>query len=651
MADSLTRKLLSSHLISGRFGKGEELGIRVDQTLTQDATGTTTYQHLESLGLDKVKTELSVSYVDHNTIQIGPVNADDHRYLQTIAAKYGIVFSKPGNGICHQVHLESFAAPGKALLGSDSHTCTCGAMGMFALGAGGLDVAVAMAGGPFYIVSPRVVNIRLSGKLKPWVSAKDVVLNVLQEFGTEGNVGSVFEYSGPGLDHLSVYERATIANMGAECGVTTSIFPSDQKTKDFLRVHGREEAWVELAADHGAEYDRVFDLDMAEVVPKIACPPSPGNVKNVADLEGLEIQQVCIGSCTNSSYRDLMIVSEILNGKTVHPNVSLSIAPGSRRVLQMITYESALGIMLAAGARIQECACGFCVGNSLSPPTGGVSLRTSNRNFAGRSGTKDAKVFLCSPETAAASAIKGEVCDPGTLEIKYPELKTPRRFIIDDSLFLFPVSGLPEVEIYHGPHMGEPPRNTPLPGSLDGVVAIKLGNGMTTDHIVPAGDKLRYRSNVAKYSEFVFEVVDSSLPERARWIQRSGKANLIVAGHGYGQGSSREHAALCPMYLGVRAVLALSIERIHKANLINYGIVPLIFENEADYQKIEQGDELGVPALADTLKETDQIRVYNRTQNFYFETRVDLQKRDVDMLIAGGKLPFMADQTPSSSKL
>jgi aconitate hydratase len=422
------------------------------------------------------------------------------------------------------------------------------------------------------------------------------------------------------------------------------VFPSDENTRDFLQSHGRLEDWVPLTADEGAEYHRVFDLDLAGVVPKIACPHSPGNVKNVEDLTGLSIQQVCIGSCTNSSYRDLMIVSEILNGRAVHPDVSLSVAPGSRRILQMITYESALGILLAAGARIQECACGFCVGNGQSPRTGGVSLRTSNRNFLGRSGSRNAQVFLCSPETAAVSAIRGEVADPRDLDIRFPQLKSPRRFIIDDSMLVYPEEGSPPTKIYRGPHMGDPPSNSPLPSQLEGTVTIKLGHRITTDHIVPAGDKLKYRSNVARYADFVFEVVDDSFPERAREIKHQRRENIIVAGLGYGQGSSREHAALCPMYLGVRAVLAMSIERIHRANLINYGIVPFIFENESDYEKIGQGDELIIRDLPDTLGRTKKVRVYNRTKDYTFEVATDLQKREVGILIAGGKLPFLANE-------
>lgn len=647
MGKSIVQKIIEAHLVEGEFDPGKEIAIKIDQTLTQDATGTMAYLQFEAMGVPRVKTELSVSYVDHNTVQIGFENADDHKYLQTVAAKYGIIYSRAGNGICHQVHLERFGKPGKTLLGSDSHTPTGGGIGMIAIGAGGLDVAVAMAGGPFYLTCPRVIKINLQGKLNPWVSAKDVVLKMLEIFTTKGNVGCVFEYGGEGVKTLSVPERATITNMGAECGVTTSVFPSDEITKAFLKAQAREQDWVEIKADPDAEYWKEIDLDLSEIVPLTAYPHSPGNIKSVKELEGLDVDQVCLGSCTNSSYKDLMTVAQILKGKKTHPNVSFVIAPGSRQVLENITRDGGLTELISAGARIAESACGFCIGNSQSPKTDAVSLRTSNRNFLGRSGTKSAQVYLVSPETAAAAVITGKMTDPRDLEnmgISYPNVKIPEKFYIDDSLFIHPSDHPEKIEIYRGPNIGDPPASTPLPETISGEVTIKVGDKITTDHIIPAGSKMKYRSNVPKYSEFLFEVVDPTFHDRAQKIRDSGKHNIIVGGLSYGQGSSREHAALCPMYMGVKAVIAKSLERIHNANLINFGIVPLTFKNEKDYDGIDQGDELEIPHIKDRLASNEPIMVYNKTKGTEFEVELNLSDRQKKILLVGGTLAYMKKQ-------
>ncbi len=644
---NIAEKILKGHLISGELKPGSEIGIKIDQTLTQDATGTMAYLQFEAMGIPQVKTELSVSYIDHNTIQAGFENADDHKYLQSIAAKYGIILSRAGNGICHQVHLERFGKPGKTLLGSDSHTPTSGGIGMIAIGAGGLDVAVAMGGGPFYLTSPRVIKINLKGKLRPWVAAKDVVLKVLEIFTTKGNVGCVFEYGGEGAKTLSVPERATITNMGAECGVTTSIFPSDEITRQFLKAQGREEDWTEITADEDAEYDRIVDLDLSELVPLTAYPHSPGNIKTVKELEGMEVDQVCMGSCTNSSYKDMMTVAHILKGRKVHPRVSFVVAPGSRQVLQNIAREKALEGLISAGARIAESACGFCIGNSQSPKTDAVSIRTSNRNFLGRSGTKSAQVFLTSPETAAAAVITGKITDPRDLEkmgITYPEIKMPERFYIDDSMFIYPPEHPEDIKIYRGPNIGDPPSSTPLPETIEGVITIKVGDKITTDHIIPAGSKMKYRSNVPKYAEFVFEIVDPTFHDRAIEIRDSGNHNIIVGGLSYGQGSSREHAALCPMYLGVKAVIAKSLERIHTANLINFGIIPLTFKNEKDYNAIEQGDKLEIPNIRTIIKKGGAVIVKNKTKGTQFEVDYSLSDRQKEIILAGGTLAFMKAQ-------
>lgn len=641
---NIVMKILESHLVSGELKPGSEIGIRIDQTLTQDATGTMAYLQFEAMEIPQVRTELSVSYIDHNTIQAGFENADDHRYLQSVAAKYGIILSRAGNGICHQVHLERFSKPGKTLLGSDSHTPTSGGTGMIAIGAGGLDVAVAMGGGPFYLTCPRVIKINLKGKLNPWVTAKDVVLKVLEIFTTKGNVGYVFEYGGEGVKTLSVPERATITNMGAECGVTTSIFPSDKITKQFLKAQGREDDWVEITADENAGYERIVDLDLSEIVPLTAYPHSPGNIKTVKELEGMEVDQVCIGSCTNSSYKDLMTVAEILKGRKAHPHVSFVVAPGSRQVLENIAREGALTDLISSGARIAESACGFCIGNSQSPQTDAVSIRTSNRNFLGRSGTKSAQVYLTSPETAAAAVITGKMTDPRDLEsmgIAYPDIRMPEKFYIDDGMFIYPPEHPEEIRIYRGPNIGDPPSSTPLPDTIEGVITLKVGDKITTDHIIPAGSKMKYRSNVPKYAEFVFEIVDPTFHDRALEIRDSGAHNIIVGGLSYGQGSSREHAAICPMYLGVKAVLAKSLERIHTANLINFGIIPLTFKNDKDYDAIEQGDTIEIPHIKTLIEQGGTLTVKNKTKGTEFEVEYTLSNRQREIILAGGTLAYM----------
>ena len=632
MGKTLTQKILEEHLVVGTYMPGTEIGIKIDQTLTQDATGTMAYLQFEAMGLKQVKTELSVSYVDHNTIQVGFENADDHKYLQTVAAKYGIVYSKAGNGICHQVHLERFGTPGKTLLGSDSHTPTGGGIGMIAIGAGGLDVAVAMGGGEFYLTCPRVYKINLKGSLQPWVSAKDVVLRMLEIFSVKGNVGVVMEYSGPGVKTLSVPERATITNMGAEMGVTTSIFPSDEETKKFLKAQGREGGWIELKADDDAEYDKVVDLNLSELVPLAAAPHSPGNIVRVSDMNDIKVDQVMLGSCTNSSYKEIAIVAKIMKGKKVHPDVSFGVAPGSRQVLQMATRDGYIGDLLDS--------CGFCIGNSQSPMTDPVSLRTSNRNFEGRSGTQSAQVYLVSPEVAAVSAITGKFTDPRISGIEYPKVSMPSEFLIDDSMFIFPKDADKNVEVIRGPNIGTPPVNDKMPLSIKGIVGIKVGDKITTDHIMPAGARLKYRSNVPKYAEYVFESIDPSFPKRSMQYKNNGLHTVIVAGESYGQGSSREHAALCPMYLGVKAIIAKSVERIHAANLVNFGIISLAFKNMEDYEKIEQGDEIEIPDIKQRLQSNESVLLFDKTKNLKIELDYNLSQRQKDILYEGGLLSY-----------
>ena len=638
MGKNLVEKILAQHLISGNLVPGEEIGIRIDQTLTQDATGTMAYLQFEAMNVPRVKTELSVSYIDHNTIQIGFENADDHRYLQSVAQKYGIVFSRAGNGICHQVHLERFGKPEKTLIGSDSHTPTCGALSMLAIGAGGLDVALAMAGKPFYLICPKVIKINLTGKLQPWVSAKDIILKVLEVFTTKGNVNTVFEYGGEGVASLAVPERATITNMGAECGVTTSIFPSDKMTRLFLRSQQRESDFMELKADRDANYSKVVNIDLSRIEPLTAKPHSPDNISTVRRMKKIAVDQVCLGSCTNSSYKDLVTVAKILKGKTAHPNISFIIAPGSRQVLEELARNGYLADLIASGARIMENACGFCIGNSQSPKSNAISLRTSNRNFPGRSGTMNANVYLVSPETVAAAVMTGYFTDPRDLKISYPKVKIPERFSIDDSMLIRPVKTKKTVDVCRGPNIGALPRNSELSDTICGQITIKLGDKITTDHIIPAGARMKYRSNIPKYSEFVFENVDTTFAKRAQEIQKAGKQNIIVAGLSYGQGSSREHAALCPMYLGVGAVIAKSFERIHAANLINFGILPLTFCNDSDYDKINQGDELEIIEVRKVIAGNGKLLVKNKTNGVSFCVTCVLSERQKKIVLAGGAL-------------
>jgi aconitate hydratase len=645
MAKNIVEKILSAHRVSGSLVPGGELAVRIDQTLTQDATGTMAYLQFESMGLDRVKADLAVSYVDHNTIQVGFENADDHAYLKSVAQRYGIVFSRPGNGICHQLHLERFGKPGATLLGSDSHTPTGGGIGMIAIGAGGIDVAVAMGGGPFYLTCPNVTRVRLTGALRPGVSAKDVILNVLAVYGTKGNVGRVLEYGGPGVASLGVPARATITNMGAELGVTTSVFPSDATTRAFLRAQGREGDWSELVADEGAAYDQTIDIDLGALEPMAACPHSPGNVAAIAPMAGRRVDQVLIGSCTNSSYRDLKTVALMLRGRKVHPDVEVGVAPGSRQVVAMLAKEGLLTDLVEAGVRILENACGFCIGNHMSPGTDAVSLRTSNRNFEGRSGTQSAQIFLVSPETAAAAALAGVFTDPRACGAVPAEVAEPAAFGIDDSMFLFRETagkGVPGTAIARGPNIGQVPAGEPLPEALDGVAAIKVGDKVTTDHIMPAGARLKYRSNVPQYARYVFEHVDAAFYARASADRDAGRHNVIVAGESYGQGSSREHAAMCPMYLGVKAVLAKSIERIHCANLINFGIVPLIFDSPADYGAVAQGDRLTAGDLRAAVAGDGKVTVKNETRGTAFTASAALSERQKKIVLNGGLLAAVA---------
>lgn len=641
MGQNIVRKVIANHLVSGEMEYGEIVAVKIDQTLTQDATGTMTYLEFEAMGISKIKTELSVSYVDHNTGQMGFENADDHKYLQTIAEKYEIYYSRAGNGICHQVHLERFGLPGKTLLGSDSHTPTGGGIGMLAIGAGGLDVACALAGLPFYITYPKVLKINLTKKLSKWITAKDIILYVLELLTTKGNVAWVVEYGGPGVKTLSVPERATITNMGAELGVTSSIFPSDEITYSFLKAQEREGGWIELKADPDAEYDRIIDIDLSTLEPRLATPHSPGNISLVKDLKGKKVEQVCLGSCTNSSFKDLMTVTGMVKGRKLPPNISFAVAPGSKQVLRMMTENGALTDLVDFGARIMESACGFCIGNGFAPSTNAISIRTNNRNFKGRSGTISANVYLASPETAAACAITGIITDPRELGQEPPEIPKIERFFIDDSMIIPPKITDKKVEIYRGPNIGNPPKGEPLVQNIKGEVMLKVGDIITTDHIMPAGVRLKYRSNIPKYSEFVFEPVDPTFPERCLKNKKVQKANIIVAGLSYGQGSSREHAAICPAYLGVKVVIAKSIERIHYSNLINFGILPLEFTNEDDYENLEQKDILELENIINSLEANEPITVNNKTKGQKIQLRYTLSKRDIEIISLGGLLSYI----------
>ncbi len=636
MGLTLTEKILRAHIVDGEFKKGAEIGLKIDQTLTQDATGTMAYIEFEAIGVPRVRTERSVAYIDHNTLQNGFENADDHRFIGSVAKKHGIYFSRPGNGICHQVHLERFGVPGKTLIGSDSHTPTGGGLGMLAMGAGGLDVAVAMGGGAYYITYPKIVKIELVGKLRPWVSAKDVILEVLRRLSVKGGVGKVMEYVGEGVKTLSVPERATITNMGAELGATTSIFPSDEITRAFLAAEGREDVWSEQKADDDAVYDESLTIDLSSLSPMAACPHSPDNVKSLAELGEMKIDQVCIGSCTNSSLADMMKVAYILRGKTVAPNVSLAIAPGSKQVLNMLAENGALADMIAAGARVLESACGPCIGMGQSPNSGGVSLRTFNRNFLGRSGTKDAKVYLVSPEVAALSAVNGYLSDPTALG-DMPEIKMPEKFLINDNMVELPASeaDTDKVEILRGPNIKPFPETHPLENEIVCKVSLKVDDNITTDHIMPAGAKiLPLRSNIPEISKHCFEVCDPEFPARAKALGKS----VIVGGANYGQGSSREHAALAPLYLGVKAVITKSFARIHAANLINAGILPLTFADPADYDKLAEGDEI---VLADIFA---AVEAGSMTLTTKAGDKIKLDcaysPRQIAILKAGGLLPY-----------
>ena len=638
MGMTIGQKLIKSHLVSGDMTPGSEVGLKIDQTLTQDATGTMAYLELEAMGIEQVKTELSVAYIDHNTLQTGFENADDHRFIQSVAKKRGIRFSRPGNGICHQVHLERFGKPGKTLIGSDSHTPTGGGIGMLAMGAGGLDVAVAMGGGTYYITMPKMVRVNLTGKLSPWVAAKDVILEVLRIMTVKGGVGKIIEYGGEGVATLTVPERATITNMGAELGATTSVFPSDDVTKAFLKAQGREEDWIELKADENAVYDEVIDIDLSALAPMAACPHMPDRVKSVTEIGKIKVDQVCIGSCTNSSLLDMMKVAAILKGKTVNPAVSLSIAPGSKQVLNMISQNGALSDMIDAGARILESACGPCIGMGQSPNSAGVSLRTFNRNFEGRSGTADAGIYLVSPEVAAASAITGYLTDPRDLG-EFPEIVLPDEFIINDNMVAMPATPeeAKDVEVMYGPNIKPFPTSEPMGDDITAKAVLKVGDDITTDHIMPAGAKiLPYRSNIPFLSQYCFGVCDKTFPER---IKAEGKG-IVIGGANYGQGSSREHAALVPLYLGVKAVITKSFARIHCANLINAGILPITFANADDYDKITQGDELSLKGIKDAIVNNKPAVLVNLTKNEEYAINYDLSQRQKDIILAGGLLNY-----------
>ena len=642
MGYTIAQKIIKAHLVCGEMKTGSEIGLRIDQTLTQDATGTMAYLQFEAMGIDRVKTELSVAYIDHNTLQAGFENADDHRYIQTVTKKHGIRFSRPGNGICHQVHLERFSKPGKTLIGSDSHTPTAGGIGMLGMGAGGLDVAVAMGGGTYYITMPKMIKINLCGKLGDYVGAKDVILEVLRILGVKGGVGAIVEYAGEGVKTLSVPQRATITNMGAELGATSSLFPSDEVTKAFLKAEGREEDYVELSSDPDAVFDAEYTVDLSKLQPLAACPHSPDNVKAVSELQGMKINQVCIGSCTNSSMQDMLTVAAMLKGKTVHPNVSLSISPGSKQVYTMLAECGALADLINAGARILECACGPCIGMGFSPQSAGVSLRTFNRNFLARSGTADAQVYLVSPETAAASAITGVFTDPTTLGVA-PKVEMPTQFKINDNLIEMPVAAddMQSVTVERGPNIKPIPVGKAPAEDLACELILKVGDDITTDHIMPAGTKvLPYRSNVPKLSEFCFTVCDKEFPERAK----AKGGGVILGGANYGQGSSREHAALVPLYLGIKAVVAKSFARIHVANLINFGIVPMTLKNADDYDKFAEGDQIEIKGFASAVAGKDEAVLENKTTGATAVLQLSLSARQREMLLAGGCLNYTKNQ-------
>jgi len=635
MGLTIAQKIIKEHLVSGEMTPGKEIALRIDQTLTQDATGTMAYLEFEAIGIKRVKTKLSVAYIDHNTLQSGFENADDHRYIQSVAKKYGIRFSRPGNGICHQVHLERFGVPGMTLIGSDSHTPTGGGIGMLAMGAGGLDVAVAMGGGAYYITMPKMYKVNLIGKLNPWVTAKDISLEILRFLTVKGGVGAIIEWGGEGIKYLSVPQRATITNMGTELGATTSIFPSDEITKEFLKAQGREKDYIPLSSDEDAEYDKIIDIDLSTLKPLLACPHSPDNIKSAEELSGIKVDQVCVGSCTNSSFVDMLRVAKMLKGKKIADSVSMSVSPGSKQVLSMLADCGALSDILASGARVLECACGPCIGMGFSPNSAGVSLRTFNRNFEGRSGTKDAKVYLVSPEVAVASALTGYITDPRTLG-EYPDVEMPCAFKIDDSAVIMPASEseADKVEVLRGPNIKPFPDTHKLENRIVANITLKVGDNITTDHIMPAGAKiLPYRSNIPYLSKFCFAVCDETFPKRAL----EQKSNIVVGGSNYGQGSSREHAALVPLYLGVKAVVAKSFARIHAANLINAGILPLTFENPDDYDKLEQNEKVELDDIMEGLKSG---KITLKSDKFSISLKCEFTKRQIDILKAGGLLPY-----------
>lgn len=642
MGMTLAQKLIKAHLVSGEMTPGSEIGLKIDQTLTQDATGTMAYLEFEAMGVPRVKTERSVAYIDHNTLQTGFENADDHRYIQSVCKKHGLYFSRPGNGICHQVHLERFGIPGKTLIGSDSHTPTGGGIGMLAFGAGGLDVAVAMGGGTYYISMPKIVRVNLTGRLQPWVAAKDVILEVLRRLSVKGGVGKIIEYTGEGVASLSVPERATITNMGAELGASTSVFPSDDVTRAFMKAQGREKDWAPFTADADAVYDETLEIDLSALRPLAACPHSPDNVKAVEDLGAIKVDQCCIGSCTNSSLSDMLKVAAVLKGKTVHPDVSLSIAPGSKQVYNMLAENGALGDLIAAGARILECACGPCIGMGQSPNSAGISLRTFNRNFEGRSGTADGQVYLVSPETAAASALTGVLTDPRTLG-GAPEIHMPASFLINDNMIIPPADekDMDQVDILRGPNIKPFPKTAPLAESIEAKALLKVGDNITTDHIMPAGAKiLPLRSNIPAISEHCFVRCDPEFPARCK----AEGAGIIIGGANYGQGSSREHAALAPLYLGIKAVIVKSFARIHIANLINAGILPLTFRNEADYDRVSEGDTLALPDIRRRIAEGGEVMLVNETTGDEIPLNTGFSQRQIDMLLAGGLLDYTRNQ-------
>jgi len=643
MGRNLVQKILETHLVSGRLTPHEDIAICVDQTLTQDATGTMASLQFEALGIPRVRTKFSISYVDHNMLQTGFENADDHRFLQTFAAKYGIFFSKPGNGICHQVHLERFTKPGQVLLGSDSHTPNAGAMGMIAIGVGGLNVALAMAGEPYYLKVPQVILVNLKGKLRPWIASKDIMLELLRRLSVRGGVGKIFEFGGPGVKGLSIPERATVANLGAELGATTTIFPSDAKTLEFLKAQGRKKDWTPLEPDKDAEYDQVVEVDVTELEPLIAQPSSPDRVCPVREVAGKEVKQVCIGSCNNSSYFDLMSVAKIVKGKKIHPEVSLTITPGSKQVIEMIARDGALADLIGAGARILESACGPCIGMGQAPPSRAISVRTMNRNFPGRSGTPEDQVYLASPYVAIASALKGFVADPRKLGPRPPHVPMPARFFIDDSLILSPPRRTEKVVIERGPNIKPLPLRGPLEDFMEGSVILKVGDNISTDDILPAGAKvLPLRSNIPAISEYLFERIDARFVKRTKQLE----GGFVVGGENYGQGSSREHAALAPMYLGIKAILTKSYARIHRSNLINFGILPLTFKDPDEFLRIQQGDYFRITNLRKGLRVGGLITIENETQKRSFEVLHGLNQREIEILLAGGLL----NHTASSGK-